>query len=1356
MVMLLAFLPVSAQQSFDYEVISTEQGLSQGMVFTMFQDKEGFLWFATKDGLNRYDGFSFKVFTNDPNNPRSISNNSVRIIYEDSKGRLWLGLENNGLNVYDKKTGYFHPIRYTDNNTLALSSNRVKQLTETPDGKFLVSNNDAGLDVLTVPSDFFENNTSLKVDWLQLPDKAQVVDMFIDRKDRIWIRSSNNILYRFETKTNSFTKIREDFKYDMSIANEDGSVWCSPGPVLWDGHSFLPMFDHTYSVNENISRHQNNNIWFTIDKRLRAFDYSAWRPGKPLSAPKSWVYDSPSLGINVSDFDRSGNVWIGTDGYGLRKITAGRLSIKHLSPGFSVRHLLPLGNDDFLLSAYPVEWRRLKNGSMDKNPFYGLGPGVEVDGALISKTGLIYAWTNRGPVSFDPTTKTVRKFPWIEGYGDKQPMFEDSKGYIWFAGFLSTLARLEPTSGKLANFIFADTAAHGQLPLWSTAIHEDVKGVLWLGTELGFARAEPQNEERSLMKFKWFGNVPGKTNGLNYKYVSYIVDDPVQPERFLWICTKGGGLNRMDKISGDFIHITKANGLPDNVVYGILFDEAGNMWGSTNRGIFCLNYKGYDLTNPEDLSNLVIRKFTKSDGLQDDEFNTGAFAKLPNGKLAFGGINGLNIFDPKELLKADFQPPVYITNILINNQPVAPGDETGILTNTIETTKHITLSPDQDILTLEFSALDFTNPKQNKYRYQLAGIEDDWVESGTRRSATFLHLPSGDYTFRVQGSNSQGIWSEHIAELRITVLPPWWRSWWAYLGYLLLLAVGIRQYLRFTVNRAKLKEQLAYETRESERVRELDAIKTQLYTNITHEFRTPLTVILGMAHQALEKPGDHFRSGLEMIIRNGQSLLNLVNEMLDLSKLDSGKMSLHQVSGEVISFLRYLVEAFHSLADSQDKHLYFHSNTDALHVAFDPEKLRQIVANLLSNALKFTPEGGDIHFLISVQSPKAGDFTNLSASTSGFQNLSNLVIRVKDTGIGIPEESLDNVFERFYQVEGKSTRQGEGTGIGLALTKELVKLMGGEISVKSPPEDAETGSEFKVILPLKHCAETPQIIPNLTVFPPVNGLPYYLVGNESEVNKEMPLLLLVEDNPDVVAYTASCLTDYRLIVGKNGQEGLDLATERIPDLIISDVMMPVMDGFELCQRLRTDERTSHIPIILLTAKSDMESKLQGLERGADAYLSKPFHKQELLVRIKMLLEMRRQLQLAYLKSAGLTLPAMDEGALVLPEKTENAFVQKVREIIEANYQTPNFNVEQLSKEVFLSESQLQRKLDAMTGISPIRFIRIIRLNKSKELLENKDLAISTVAAECGFNDAGYFARVFKQEFGMTPLEWQKK
>jgi len=1343
------WLGATAQKTPGYEVISTAQGLSQGMVFDMLQDKEGFIWVATKNGLNRYDGYNFRVFSNDPYNAQSLSSNTIVKLYEDSKGRIWAGTENAGVNIYDKKTGRFYRIQHNNSNTSSLSGNGIKSITEMPDGRMLVATDVAGLNVVELKSDFFEKDTGALITRLTLPNAAQVYGMGKDKGNNIWIGGMDGIVYRFDGTKNSFTPIPNGQLLNNGYFTPDESILINSNFFLYDGTILTPLFDTVKMPPGNIIFKPNSALWETYHRESSFYDVSWLLPGQPLQ----WNVKLPAATRLVYPFivDRSGILWSGSVGYGLRKYNTAGSKFKAYQPGHSVRFIIPLNSSDIFLGDYSYRWLRLKNDLATADTFDRIASINEIDNFVISTTGDYWIKSDdKGYLKYNPLSGKTTAYPQVsyDDGSDKQPMLQDREGYVWLPGVGGAFSRVNINTEKIDSFTINTNTARPMGPkAICTAIYEDGQGVFWIGTQDGFAKCSFKNTSDVSPEINWFYNNSSNRNSLNYNNVSCFLDDPAAPGTYIWICTKGGGLNRLNKKTNDFFHLTSKEGLTDDVVYGILADEAGNIWGSTNNGIFCL-----PADRGKDSTHWNFRNFTRANGLLNDEFNTSAFAKLPNGNLAFGGVNGLNIFDPKEILTPGFMPNVFITDIMVNNQPVSPGDNTGVLQHTIEQSGSITLTYLQDILTLEFSSLDFTAPGQNKYRYQLVGVDKDWVVSGTRRSATYLHLPSGKYTFKVQGSNSQGIWSNKTAELNITVLPPWWLSWWAYCCYALLLVLGIRAYFKFTVNRAKLKSQLNFEQLEAKRAKELDTVKTQLYTNITHEFRTPLTVILGMAQQIVNKPGEHFNNGMDMIIRNGQSLLNLVNEMLDLSKLETGKMKLQLVNGDLINFLRYIVESFHSLAESQHKQLHFLSEIDSFQADYDAEKMRQIISNLVSNALKFTPERGNIYISIS----EGGLIKSGTASS--------LVTKVKDTGIGIPESQLQNIFDRFYQLDNSHTRKTEGTGIGLALTKELVKLMEGEITVKSPPTGANRGSEFTVVLPFKKQPATENSSSVQNIAPQKSHNPVLVnteieTGNETS-RHEKPLILLVEDNADVVAYTASCLPDYRLAVGKDGMEGLEIATEIIPDLIITDVMMPLMDGFELCRKLRADERSSHIPIIMLTAKADMESKIEGLEKGADAYLEKPFNREELLIRIKKLLELRRNLQEFYLKKAGLqndtvpTTPGEIEATVIIEHKTEDVFVKKVREAVEAHLQDTGFTVEQLCKKVFMSHSQLHRKLDALTGCSPNKFIRIIRLNKAKTLLQDPANSIATIAFECGYNDPGYFARVFKQEFAVTPQEWR--
>ncbi|MEZ4955447.1 MAG: two-component regulator propeller domain-containing protein [Saprospiraceae bacterium] len=668
-------------------------------------------------------------------------------------------------------------------------------------------------------------------------------------------------------------------------------------------------------------------------------------------------------------------------------------------------------------------------------------------------------------------------------------------------------------------------------------------------------------------------------------------------------------------------------------------------------------------------------------------------------------------------------------------------------------TNMLELNHFQNAFFFRFAVMDFQSPELHKLEYMLENHDKNWrVAEGDPR-AIYANVPPGFYRFKVRGANQFGVWGEE-ASLNVFIQSPWWKTWWAYFLYLLLALLTIYWAYRFQLNR-RLAEN------EAVRLKELHDTKSRLYTNITHEFRTPLTIIMGMAKQIKENPKANLDKGVDMINRNGEQLLGLVNQLLDLSKLEGGKMEFKPVQGDIVHFIKGQVDGLKSYAADRGIGLHFIPDLERLSMEYDPEKMQQVLANILSNAIKFTPSGGHV-------------YVNMDASgRSPATARPFLTLKIRDTGKGIPADALPHIFDRFYQVDGSSTREGEGSGIGLSLTKELVDLMGGEIKVKSW-EGA--GTEFILYLPIKNRGKLPLANPAVLPKNELAAAPAVLHLAEAkniepslpltpiEDDNGLPTLLLIEDNPDVVAYLATCLQDqYSLLVGKDGQEGVEIAFNNIPDIIITDVMMPHKDGFEVSQILKNDQRTSHIPIIMLTAKADMGSKLEGLEKGVDAYLSKPFNKEELIIRLKKLLEGRKRLQQYYQSVAGLVpAPAVSakENGQAQPTKEateqEDYFVIKVRRSVENHLDDFEFNVEKLCKDVGMSHSQLHRKLSAVTGLSATHFIRSIRLSKAKELLRQQPpMSIIAVAMDCGFNDAGYFGRVFKKEVGMTPMEWQE-
>lgn len=1346
-----------------YEVLSSSKGLSQGYVNDILQSSDGFMWFATKDGLNRFDGYRFKVYTYDSYDPYSISNNSITKIFEDSQKRLWICTEN-GLNIYDKNKDRFIRIVNDPNDPNSLSGNKVAvNLLELPDGRFLVGPSEHFVNIFTIPEGFPENGKKLIFQRLTNKAAFNVQYIFKDGTNQIWFIADRS-LYQFHPENSGFTWIRDGVDIMQTFLDNDGQLWTNDLYYnLFDNGSLIPLFDKPFYPGHGTTFFRDGNtLWVGITnvEKFQIYDVSAWKKGKPLNAANAIRSEFDRITPLKIFKDKSGQIWVGTNGYGIRKYAFDAEKFHHLQEGMSAREIVTTYDNEIIVRG----WGGLKKidlyGNMlTSNEFASLHNHESLLVARDNTFWLIqrrqvndFKFAAEAIENYNPRTKKWLKYPlpFDENFDLQGPTIEDSRGNLWIGGTGGSLMVFNPNSGTNKKLNINTDANNVMLSDAIIAhIYEDGLGIFWFATSTGLAKMIYNAESNAPPGIVWYSNNANNKKSLNYNNVTCILEDPFD-QNVLWVATKGGGLNRMNKSTGEFEHITNREGLCNNVVYGILSDENGQIWGSTNYGIFVIDPKKKG-------SNWDIKHFTSASGLQADEFNTGAFSKLKNGYLAFGGVNGLNVFNPAEILRDTFSPNIYITKLSIENQEVTPHDETGILESSIQTAKNLRFKHDQDNFTLEYAALDFRASDQIRYRHQLVGVDHQWIESGNRRTVSYSHLTPGTYTFKVQGSNRLGIWSNNIAQLSITILPPWWNTWWAWLAYILMAGLLVKLYLNYVLKQNQMATQLAFEQKEARRIKELDMVKTQLYTNITHEFRTPLTVILGMAQQIKTGTTEHLQNGVDMIIRNGNNLLKLVNELLDLSKIEAGKMDVQLIEGDVIQFLRYIVESFSSMAESQGKSLHYLSSVDTLYAKYDGEKLRQIAYNLLSNSIKFTPAKGNIYISISAEEGQKA-------------NYKHLIVKVKDTGVGIPEHLIPNIFDRFYQVDPGLSRKAEGTGIGLALSKELVNLMHGEISVKSPPTGAKVGTEFIFSLPLElaNSFETgiaQSVVPGVSNAP-LNTIEYKNIQTKSTPGEisETGLILLVEDNIDVVAYTASCLPDYRLVVGKDGKEGFEIACKTIPDIIITDVMMPYIDGFEMTRLLKQEVKTSHIPIIILTAKADLESKLEGLDYGAEAYLEKPFNKEELRIRIKKLLEQRKNLQKIYsgYLTSDLLLPVAQTPQIQsgkepeIASPIENEFVHKVRLEIEKNLSDELFSVEHLAKNLFMSYSQLHRKLTAVLGVSPNQMIKNLRIIKAQELLSSTNQSITQISAACGFNDVSYFGKVFRQECGMTPQDWRMR
>ena len=948
-------------------------------------------------------------------------------------------------------------------------------------------------------------------------------------------------------------------------------------------------------------------------------------------------------------------------------------------------------------------------------------------------------WVNGGQL-LDPESGALKKIPSFfheNPVGDNGFFSKDKNGTLWWASHFH-LYYLERTGDGGFQWIKALELSEKVFNK-TDALHAGMQsGKLWISFKGNLLQYDPQTKEQH-----WFDPADW---GLSLSRITVIEEGR---DGQLWLGTDAG-LVRFDPAKGITQHYTVNDGLPNNFICGLLTEGDTCLWLSTNHGLSRCH-----------ISTGTFINFFEEDGLSSNEFNRKSYFKTRNGRMIFGGMRGVNAFFPDAVMKANRNKEKAAQMVLTSFEYTDERRDTILRKTKFATNPEIHLHHWDWSYTFEYALTDYDNPKEILYSYKMEGYKDGWSAPSKFNFTRFNSLPAGEYTFRVKARDSHGHWHPNELAVKVVVHPPWWATWWAYLAYFFLLSGLAYAIFSFLKKRLLLQNELKLEHEEAIRLKELDSFKTRLYTNLTHEFRTPLTVILGMVGQIRSEPKKYLEEGAHLIEANGQNLLRLINQLLDLSKLENKSFQLHLQRSDIVPYLRYVTESFHSYANHKNLSLRFFTTLESLEMDYDSEQIKQVLTNLISNAVKFTPSGGEVQ--VSVKADQINERER--AITLGRDKSSNphIHITVSDTGIGISRENLPHIFDRFYQVDGSHTREGEGTGIGLAHTQELVHVMGGEISVES---EVGKGSVFTLRLPVTKNAPASDRVTSrhpvtLTHVPMSEELtsshPLTSPDHSSLIthHSSPPQLLIIEDNPDVVAYLKTCLEGlYQLDVAYNGQIGIEKAFENIPDLIISDVMMPEKDGYQVCETLKNDDRTSHIPIILLTAKADAGSKLTGLKRGADAYLTKPFDKEELLVRLKMLVERQKRMAAYFSKNLlGGTAAASNETEEAI--QVEDIFMQRLRQMVEDNYSDENFALPQLCQKIGMSRSQLFRKMQAVSDTSPADFIRSYRLNKAKTLLETTDLSVSEVTWKVGYKDLAHFSKSYLEAFGIPPSSSRK-
>lgn len=1359
-------------EKIQFKNFTREQGLSNGFVQTILQDGKGFLWAGTVDGLNRYDGRKFKVFKHSPGDPNSLGSNTVLGLYEDKSGILWIGTEGGGLNRYNREQENFTKfiINREDSSSVA---NTVMTIYEDSYGVLWIGSLTSGLYTFDRKTELFTRYKNIPEDSNSLSDN-RVWPIYEDSKGNIWIGTLYGGLNRFDREEQKFTRYLynpadPDSRSNMTIlsirGDNSGTLWLATfggglnkfifkddnHPPVVENFSYNPK--NPFSPNDNciasLYIDNNNILWLgTLQGGLNRTISSIYDNSSLsfISYKHDPIDQSTLQNNNIACIyqDNSGLLWLGTWGGGLSLLNTQKkqfrsfthdpenplsLSSNDVTAIYEDRSgILWIGTRDAGLN----KWDRVKNEFTcyknipnDPNSL----SNDRITDIYEDRAGILWVATySEGLNKFDRRAEKFFTYKYDplnpDGITDNMitSIAEDKSGVLWIGTNFNGLIRFEKESGHFKHFKYDPDKSNSLSSNVIGTLYYDNSGILWIGAGVGGLDAYDLQKD----KFVNYKNDPANPNSLSANTVSTLYEDK---NSTFWIGTTNGGLNKFNKENGQFRHFKMDGGLVSDAVNQILEDNHGNLWISTRNGL-----------SKFDPETETFRNYDVEEGLQS--IGLGVGCKSKTGELIFSS-DGFIIFHPDSIKDNAHIPPVYITDFYLFNKPVPIGYDSlngrTILSKSIINCEEIELNYDDKVFSFEFAALDFHAPNKNKYAYIMEGFDKDWTYvDASYRLITYTNLDPGDYVFRVKGSNNDGYWNEAGTSLKIIILPPWYQTTWAYLIYFLFIGSIIYFVWKEKLRRIKIRNEYEMSRFEAQKLHEVDELKSRFFTNISHEFRTPLTLILGPVKQIIERIKDEkTKSELSLVHKNANKLLVLVNQLLDISKLESGNMKLQTVPQNIVPLVKALTSSFTSYAERKQITLNFNSTENEIIVYVDSEKFEKIITNVLSNAFKFTPEGGRIEIIINRKD-------------------NYVIVSVSDTGVGIQKEKMSKIFDRFYQVDGSHTREQEGTGIGLSLTKELIELHKGKIEVES---EAGKGSTFRISLPLgKDHLKPEEIIaesekveimmnePEQDIERKVKSkFDIELLGKDS-----IPLLLIVEDNYDVRFYIKDNLNkEYRVLEAVDGEDGWEKAIEQIPDLIVSDVMMPKMDGFELCTKLKTDERTSHIPVILLTAKAAKENKLAGYETGADDYIMKPFEPDELRARIKNLIQQRKRLHEHFQR----------KGMLELNDKkitsVDKKFLLKALEVIHINISDNSFTVEKFADNLAVSRSLLHKKVVALTGEPPRDFIRRIRLKKAAELIEKKFGNLSEIALEVGFDNPAYFSEAFKKQFGVAPSQYQR-
>ena len=1362
--LILIFFLLSITQFFgqekpfqEYQFETLRNIPTQRAVASISQDHQGFIWMATNGlGLNRYNGLDFTTYQFEEEDSTSLSNSLIHITYVDTQNRLWVGTET-GLDVYNRNLDNFihidlsrneertgiavHAIYELENgeiltgthqyglfridpSTLEVSEVDVEGISEIR--SFLVNNIVHFDDRILIGTDrgLFEYdadpNLIAPLDFMTVNGKEQITATIltseVDSKGTIWLGTATEGLYKIDGNENG----RYVIEHFPITSKRILSLLETPRKTILVGTENDGMFE--INRNGKVLNHylnnkfddngiKSNSIWslFLDDQERIWIGYYNNGIGvydelyDKFADIESKPYDLNSLqssSVTGIITDGKGRLWIGMDGGGIDVYNPSSEKFTHL-----------LNNEN-----------KIANG-LDS-------PDVQT--LFVDSKGNIWVGTwDYGIYFLKKGSNTFRNYSVENTKGEIATnrilsFSEDSKGTIWIGTFSRGVHSYDPYTQRFT--------IYDQEPFISERIsYSDVRRIyvdsqdhIWIGGNSGLFRLKIINGEFDLevMSPRFYKNTG------NQFYNSQILDIYEDSFQRIWIGTEGSGLAEYDMKKDSFSWIEPAIGFNKVTVSSIIQDNSGSIWAAGSNGLTKL-----------DRSKNTLKNFSIKDGLLSDDFNNNTAYKDSSGTLYFGSYEGVNYFDP-EKLKINKNPSnVYLTDLKIFNQPVAPGKEGSPLEKVISQTEKITLNHSQSVFTIDYASIDFTRPEKIQFAYYLEGFEDNWNYVRNTRNATYTNLPAGNYTFKVKATNSDGVWETEPTTLSIEILRPWWFTNVAILFYVLTLLGICYASFRFIALRAKSKRAVEQERARHLQEEALNDKKIQFFTNISHEFRTPLTLIMSPLQDILQEGAlpEKVKGKLNTINKNTIRLKRLIDELMDFRKLQLDKISLNISSFNIAALIHEIMDYFKEEAEQRNIALSLETKKDIETIWADKGKLEKVLFNILSNAFKSTRNNGIITVMIDRKEQHI--FKLIDTHTP----LEALEISIEDTGKGIKLEELNKIFNRFYQIAERNEQYYSGTGIGLEVVRSFVELHKGDIEVES---EIGVGTKFRILLPLNKNYYDPSEITDTESLKSQPELPLKEYVHPENPEQHKKTLLIVEDNLELRSYMQEELTsDFKIFLAENGEEGLAKAKKYVPDVVITDVVMPKMDGLEFCSLLKKDLKTSHIPVLMLTAKAQTDDWIEGFEAGADAYLNKPFEMKIMRSQLRQLVSNRALLYSKYMGDFNKTEIEPNSTSL------DQQFILEIVKYTQENIKETNLNVEKLSDEFNLSRSQLYRKIKTLTGLTANELIRKIRLERAKELLkESSAPSVSEISYNVGFSSPSYFSKCFKAHFGMLPTE----